>query len=140
MEYFFQRVDKRSLTPEHVAMIERSDKWETSEQKEDIFRMISEDLAQVWIYEDAELNKGVVVTAIMGDVNGKKELCLWRFIGSGLIKNFNLIISELDSFARAEDCTSIYALTVRPGIVRTSSKWFDLSSVQDNVYILERVV
>lgn len=112
MEYFFQRVHP-SIVPDYfVSLIEKSAEWETSEgEAYDILALAADDKSQIWLYVDEENSRGVVVTAITEEDDGKKSLCFWRFIGQGLVKNIDKIMPELIKFGQENSCDFMYILT-----------------------------
>ena len=119
----FHHVTKEFLTPEQVALIQQSDRYDPDMKlhNENVVELVMKGNADLWEYSDSNENHGILVTALM-TVDGKKKLCLWRFLGYGLVDNLDLVFLTLDKFAKKNFCKEIYSTTTKKGIVRLAEK------------------
>ena len=129
MEVFFEQMHPDDLKPEHIALIQSSEAFETTEEEYDVFEMIADKKAQVWLYQDSDGGNGILITTILvNSVKGNKELCLWRLYGNKILRSIKQhVYPRMIEFADLNDCTVMYALITAPGMENYLTRVLDFT-------------
>jgi len=143
IEYFFNWVDKSELTPEYVSLIEQSEILEGTESGRSAMELIVENLAQVWVYIDAEGGFGILITVIQDGEDDERQLCLWRFFGHHLNQHIkDRMLPSIEEFARANNCTKLVSIATFAPMGRYLERvhGFKKTGTNNDYPVLERVV
>jgi hypothetical protein len=130
----FARVNPAELPDAFVSLLEESNKYDYGDSftLEEMARLVLAGDAQLWLFHDEQDNShGIIITQLISK-NTSRELFIWRLIGVGLKKNYNVIAAELEEFAAKEHCTAMSTI-IRPDlmdVLRSCDDAFMVTGIQ----------